>query len=126
MNLKEKEKLKRDLLREIKLGSKALDAIGRGDNHKLEFLKSEVLEEFNADESVLTTKHRKHEKVVVRCVFVYLARAFNLATYHYLAELMNRDHSTIISAERNAENLFFNYPDLKERANRIYDEMLAY
>ena len=123
--MKVTRELEKQLIKDLKRGSKS-------NNHKsekdqmLEYLKEEVLQMFNAEEKVLTTKSRKFEYVVVRSVFVYLARAFQLSSYYNLGQILGgRDHSTIMANEKNAENLFFNYPDIKAKANTIYSQMLT-
>jgi len=93
-------------------------------NYETNLLKNIVRKHFDAPEDVFTTRSRKLELVIVRGVFVYLARAFNLASCKRLGQIMGRDHTTIINAEKQAEVFFASFPEVNKKADEIAAEFI--
>lgn len=87
-----------------------------------EVLEMVAKETFVTVEDILSDS-RKGEIIVARHILCGVLKKNYNCTYTYIAEMLNRDHTTIISAVKNYLNRKEREDDFKDKANRILENI---
>jgi len=95
--------------------------------HKLTLKKEEILEiiseECGVNVNDVMKKIRRTELVKVRHIYSAILRKYYGFSYPKIAEIMDKDHTTIIHSVDTFRNRYINEEDYRNLTNKIYDRI---